>query len=90
MKLAYEGLNQAGGLGKDLIVMLNDNAMSISRNVGALSSFLSRKLSRRWVQRFKREAESIMRQIPRIGDDITEYARRSAAKIGRASCRERV
>ena len=75
--LAYEGLNQAGGLGKDLIVVLNDNAMSISRNVGALSSFLSRKLSRRWVQRFKREAESIMRQIPRIGDDIAEYARRS-------------
>jgi 1-deoxy-D-xylulose-5-phosphate synthase len=75
--LAYEGLNQAGGLGKDLIVVLNDNEMSISRNVGALSSFLSRKLSKRWVQRFKREAESIMRQIPKIGDDIAEYARRS-------------
>jgi 1-deoxy-D-xylulose-5-phosphate synthase len=75
--LAYEGLNQAGGLGKDLIVVLNDNEMSISRNVGALSSFLSRKLSKRWVQRFKKEAESIMRQIPRIGDDIAEYARRS-------------
>lgn len=75
--LAYEGLNQAGGLGKDLVVVLNDNEMSISRNVGALSSFLSRKLSKRWVQRFKKEAESIMRQIPRIGDDIAEYARRS-------------
>ncbi|MDY0227611.1 1-deoxy-D-xylulose-5-phosphate synthase [Desulfomicrobium apsheronum] len=75
--LAYEGLNQAGGLGKDLVVVLNDNEMSISRNVGALSSFLSRKLSKRWVQRFKKEAESIMRQIPKIGDDIAEYARRS-------------
>ncbi|NLW80858.1 MAG: 1-deoxy-D-xylulose-5-phosphate synthase [Desulfovibrionales bacterium] len=75
--LAYEGLNQAGGLGKDLIVVLNDNEMSISRNVGALSSFLSRKLSKRWVQRFKKEAEAIMRQIPKIGDDIADYARRS-------------
>ncbi|NCD25029.1 MAG: 1-deoxy-D-xylulose-5-phosphate synthase [Deltaproteobacteria bacterium] len=75
--LAYEGLNQAGGLGKNLIVVLNDNEMSISKNVGALSSFLSRKLSKRWVQRFKKEAESIMRQIPKIGDDIAEYARRS-------------
>ncbi len=75
--LAYEGLNQAGGLGKNLIVVLNDNEMSISKNVGALSSFLSRKLSKRWVQRFKKEAESIMRQIPRIGDDLADYARRS-------------
>ena len=75
--LAYEGLNQAGGLGRDLIVVLNDNEMSISRNVGALSSFLSRKLSMRWVQRFKKEAEAIMRQIPRIGDDLADYARRS-------------
>ncbi len=75
--LAYEGLNQAGGLGKNLVVVLNDNEMSISRNVGALSSFLSRKLSKRWVQRFKKEAENIMRQIPKIGDDIAEYARRS-------------
>ena len=75
--LAYEGLNQAGGLGRDLIVILNDNEMSISRNVGALSSFLSRKLSKRWVQRFKREVEAIMRQIPVIGDDLAEYARRA-------------
>ncbi len=75
--LAYEGLNQAGGLGKDLIVILNDNEMSISRNVGALSSFLSRKLSKRWVQRFKREVEAIMRQVPVIGDDLAEYARRT-------------
>lgn len=75
--MAYEGLNQAGGLDKDLIVVLNDNEMSIAKNVGALSSFLSRKLSKRWVQKFRREAESIMRQIPKIGDDLAEYARRS-------------
>lgn len=75
--MAYEGLNHAGELGKNMIVVLNDNEMSISKNVGALSSFLSRKLSKRWVQRLKKEVESIMRQIPKIGDDLAEYARRS-------------
>ena len=43
--MAFEGLNHAGHLDKDLIVILNDNEMSISPNVGAMSSFLSRKLT---------------------------------------------
>lgn len=75
--LAYEGLNQAGGLDKDLVVILNDNEMSISKNVGALSSFLSRKLSSRWMIKFKRDFESFIKQIPRIGEDILTYAKRS-------------
>ncbi|MFO7718415.1 MAG: 1-deoxy-D-xylulose-5-phosphate synthase [Desulfohalobium sp.] len=75
--LAYEGLNQAGGLDRDLVVVLNDNEMSISKNVGALSSFLSRQLSSRWLVRFKREIEGRLRQIPRIGDDLVTYAKRS-------------
>jgi 1-deoxy-D-xylulose-5-phosphate synthase len=53
--LAYEGLNQAGGWGGKLIVVLNDNEMSISKNVGALSLFLSRKLAHRWVLRLKKD-----------------------------------
>jgi 1-deoxy-D-xylulose-5-phosphate synthase len=75
--LAYEGLNQAGDLGSDLIVVLNDNEMSISKNVGALSSFLSRQLSNRWMVRLKKEMESWMRQIPRIGEELANYAKRS-------------
>jgi 1-deoxy-D-xylulose-5-phosphate synthase len=75
--LAYEGLNQAGDLGSDLIVVLNDNEMSISKNVGALSSFLSRQLSNRWMIRLKREMESWMRQIPKIGEELANYAKRS-------------
>ena len=75
--LAFEGLNQAGDLDRDMVVILNDNEMSIARNVGALSSFLSRKLSSRWMVRFKRDFESFMRQVPKIGDDIVNYARKS-------------
>jgi len=75
--LAYEGLNQAGGMGSKMVVVLNDNEMSISKNVGALSNFLSRKLSRPAPQRFKREFESWLAGIPRIGKDLAMFARRS-------------
>ena len=43
--IAFEGLNQAGYLNRDLLVVLNDNAMSISPNVGALSEWFSKKLA---------------------------------------------
>ncbi|MDP2848572.1 MAG: 1-deoxy-D-xylulose-5-phosphate synthase [Humidesulfovibrio sp.] len=75
--LAYEGLNQAGGMGSKMVVVLNDNEMSISKNVGALSNFLSRRLSRPAPQRFKREFESWLASIPRIGKDLAMFARRS-------------
>ena len=51
--LAFEALNHAGHLDKNLIVILNDNEMSISPNVGALSSFLSRKLTGKTMSRVK-------------------------------------
>ncbi len=74
--LAFEGLNQAGHMGRDLIVVLNDNEMSISKNVGALSSFLSRSLSKRWLVRFKKESENLLKQLPSFGGDIAGYMRR--------------
>ena len=75
--MAYEGLNQAGATAKRFIVILNDNEMSISKNVGALSLFMSRNLSARWVRRVKREVETFLGGIPGIGDDLLEIARRS-------------
>jgi len=75
--LAYEGLNQAGGLGTDMVVVLNDNEMSISRNVGALSQFISRSITKRWAVRFKKDVEALLKQVPKIGNDLAEYARKS-------------
>jgi 1-deoxy-D-xylulose-5-phosphate synthase len=73
--LAYEGLNQAGGDDRDLVVVLNDNEMSISKNVGALSLFLSRKLSNRWVKRAKKEFESMARLMP-FGQEVMDIVKR--------------
>lgn len=73
---AYEGLNQAGGMGLNMTVVLNDNEMSIAKNVGALSSFLSRKLSSKWATRIKRETESWLRSLPR-GDELIGLLRKS-------------
>ena len=63
--MAFEGLNHAGDLARNLIVVLNDNEMSISPNVGALSSFLSRKLSGKTLMYLKREMEDFLKSHPR-------------------------
>ncbi|MDE7240377.1 MAG: 1-deoxy-D-xylulose-5-phosphate synthase, partial [Desulfovibrio sp.] len=73
---AFEGLNLAGHMGRRLIVVLNDNEMSISPNVGALSLFLSRTLSSRWVRQTRREVLRFLRSIPRIGQKLAIYAMR--------------
>ena len=75
--IAFEGLNQAGHLKKDMIVILNDNEMSISQNVGALSSFLSRKITGRLATRLKKEAEGFFMSIPKIGSRLVSFAKRA-------------
>src|SRR6266568_5364899 len=55
--MAFEALNQAGHLRQNLIVVLNDNEMSISKNVGALSSFISRKMTGGYYRSLKKEME---------------------------------
>ena len=61
--LAFEGLNQAGDMGRRLIVVLNDNEMSISHNVGALSLVLSRNMERGWARRVRREVKDWLKSI---------------------------
>ncbi|MDP3111334.1 MAG: 1-deoxy-D-xylulose-5-phosphate synthase [Thermodesulfovibrionales bacterium] len=72
--LAFEGLNHAGHLKKDLIVVLNDNEMSISKNVGALSAYLNRILTGDLYQRFKKQTKSFLEGIPKVGGQVTKIA----------------
>lgn len=75
--MAFEGLNYAGHIKKDLIVILNDNEMSISPNVGALSSSLSRLISGQTYNKFREELKTIIQNIPRIGKSVYRLARQS-------------
>jgi 1-deoxy-D-xylulose-5-phosphate synthase len=75
--MAFEALNHAGDLHKNLIVVLNDNEMSISPNVGALSAFLSRKLSNRTILYLKKELENVLKSIPGVGPNILQLLKRS-------------
>ncbi|MDP3048784.1 MAG: 1-deoxy-D-xylulose-5-phosphate synthase [Thermodesulfovibrionales bacterium] len=75
--LAFEGLNHAGHLKKDLIVVLNDNEMSISKNVGALSAYLNRILTGDLYQRFKKETKSFLEGIPKLGGPVTKIAQKA-------------
>jgi 1-deoxy-D-xylulose-5-phosphate synthase len=72
--LAFEGLNHAGQLKKDLIVVLNDNEMSISPNVGALSAYLNRILSGEVFTKFKKETKHLLESIPRVGGPVARFA----------------
>jgi 1-deoxy-D-xylulose-5-phosphate synthase len=79
--LAFEGLNNAGDLNKDLIVVLNDNGMSIAPNVGALSSFFSRKLTGRTIVYFKKQVEHFLRSFPGIGEELYTWAKKSEESL---------
>jgi len=70
--LVYEALNNAGQSQAKLIVVLNDNEMSISRNVGALSRYLSRVRARPEYRWTKRRVEQFLRKIPLIGDGMAK------------------
>lgn len=73
---AFEGLNLAGHQGRRLIVILNDNEMSIAANVGAISRFLSRTLTRRWFRQTRKDVLAFLRTIPRVGGKLAVYAER--------------
>jgi len=65
--MAFEALNHAGQLGVDLVVVLNDNAMSIAKNVGAMSNYLNRLRLDPTLHKARSELESFIRRIPAIG-----------------------
>ncbi len=74
--MAFEALNHAGHVKGDLIVVLNDNEMSISPNVGALASYLARLRTEPRLLKLRQDLERILEGIPRIGKDLAESVRR--------------
>ena len=73
--MAYEGLNWAGDRKKDLVIVLNDNEMSISPNVGAMSSYLNRIMTGQTVTKLKSEFKHFLKTIPSIGDQMVRFTR---------------
>ena len=74
--MAFEGLNHTGHLKPDLIVILNDNEMSISNNVGGMSKHLSQIITGQVMTKIKKEVDQILLSIPGIGKEVSEYAHR--------------
>jgi 1-deoxy-D-xylulose-5-phosphate synthase len=82
--MAYEALSHAGQLGLPLIVILNDNKMSISPNVGGLSKYLSRLSMKARYQSFRRTFDSIAKRLPLVGDvffDIVVRLKRAVKAV---------
>ena len=74
--MAFEALNHTGTSGKDLIVILNDNEMSISKPIGALSKYLNRILTAPIYNKVRKEVEELVKGIPRIGQTVYKAGRK--------------
>ncbi len=73
--MAFEALNHAGHLKSDVIVILNDNEMSISKNVGALSAHLSRIMTGELMSTLREDIKNTIRNLPGFGDKVYKAAR---------------
>ncbi len=79
--LAFEGLNQTGHIDQDLIVILNDNEMSISPNVGAFSSYLNRLMTGQFVSRFRNDMKGFLETLPGIGKKVIRFAKQAEESV---------
>jgi 1-deoxy-D-xylulose-5-phosphate synthase len=73
--MAFEALNWAGDRNKNLIIILNDNELCISPNVGAMSSYLNRIMTGHTVTRFKTELKNFLKSIPSIGEQMVRFTK---------------
>ena len=74
--MSLEALNHAGHLNENLIVILNDNEMSISKTVGALSRYLNKIISNPVYNHFRKDVESILKRIPKVGRQVVSKAKK--------------
>lgn len=79
--LAYEALNNAGRSGTRLIVILNDNEMSISENVGSMARYLAVVRSKPEYNKLKAKTESTLNKIPLIGSGIAHFVSKIKSDI---------
>lgn len=79
--LAYEGLNNAGRSNTDLIVILNDNEMSISKNVGGMSIYLNKLRSAPSYFKAKKEIDTLVSKIPKYGETIASKLQKTKDSI---------
>ena len=74
--MAFEGLNWTGDRKKNMIIVLNDNEMSISSNVGAMSSYLNRVMTGHKITTLKTDIKRFLNSIPGIGGNMIKFAQR--------------
>ena len=79
--MAYEALNNAARLKKNFIIILNDNNMSISENVGGVSNYLNGLRTAASYNRFKKKLEKRVRAIPVVGDGIADLLKRTKDSV---------
>lgn len=79
--MAYEAMNNAAELKSNLIIVLNDNNMSITNNVGGMSKYLSRVRTAEVYTGMKMEVANTLKKIPGIGDNIIDTVRRTKSGI---------
>lgn len=82
--LAYEGLNNAGRFSKNFIVILNDNKMSISRNVGAIARYLAHIRTEPGYFRIKGNLETLVKGIPFVGQPLHQLISKSKSALKQA------
>lgn len=75
--MAFEALNNAGRGGSNLIVILNDNEMSISKNVGGLGKYLNHLRSSQDYLRVKADVEDVLHKVPVVGDHMVQTLKRT-------------
>jgi 1-deoxy-D-xylulose-5-phosphate synthase len=74
--MAFEALNHAGHLHKNMLVILNDNEMSISKSVGALSKYLNRIITAPAYNKIRKDVENLLSKVPRFGFRVIRSAKR--------------
>ncbi len=74
--MSFEALNHAGHANKDIIIILNDNELSISQSVGALSRYLNRIIATPAYNKIRKDIEKVVKRIPRFGFRAYRAARK--------------